>query len=192
LWNCDSHPRTQKRRVHMWNNAHAYKYRVCKYGEGLRSMLHLHGLTSFPQMRAYWKNLNGTVNFIFDGCCCEGQEPYSSTVMFLWLHHAYVLSLARGELRLEKTYISTTSTTKKILFLIKTGKIRECSLNAWEELYLCLLVLTGAYCGSLRGQCHPRCTTVDLASSCKVQHFQNRWVLFVLSRLWRERWKRGS
>lgn len=82
------------------------------------------------------KNLNGTGNFIFSECCCEGQETFSRAVLFPWLHHVYVLFLAREKLMLTKTHLSNNINNKEILFLIKTGKISDCPLRAWEELFL--------------------------------------------------------
>lgn len=96
----------------------------------------LYRLTRFPQMHAFWKNLKGTGNFIFNECCCEGQETYSRAVLFPRLHHVYVLSLAREKLMLKKTYLSNTTTNKEILFLIKTGKISGCPLSTREELFV--------------------------------------------------------
>ena len=96
----------------------------------------LYRLTRFPEMHVFWKNLNGTGNFVFNKHCCEGQETYSRAVFFLWLHHVYVLSLAREKLMLKKTYLSNNINNKDILFLIKTGKISDCPLSAREELFV--------------------------------------------------------
>lgn len=143
-------------------------------------------------MHVFLKNLKGTGNFLFNECCFEGKETHSRAVFSPWLNHIYVPSLAREKLMLKKTDLSNNIDNN--VFSDKDWKDQWlpferpggiiCTSMCW-----CWRV---RQCGSLRGRCHPWCVTAGLAGGWRVQHFQNRWVLFVLSRLWHERWTRRS